>query len=102
MDKIYIITVYERMEKEEGNIPKLLHLTNIGWIASLDDAKEFVKKNVLDMWETCYNYAIISEVVEGLYKQPKQEFFYKYNMEKELYEEIERPEELKHLSGFWC
>ena len=102
MNKIYIITVYERMEKEEGKIPKLLYLTNIGWYDDFDEAEEAVKTNKCDIWETCYNYAIISEVSRGLYGSYGNEHFYKYNMEEERFEEMERPHELRHMTGFWC
>ncbi|MDN5317612.1 MAG: hypothetical protein PWR08_1737 [Thermoanaerobacterium sp.] len=51
------------------------------------------------MWETCYNYALIEKIEQGLYQADNQNrWFYKFSRETGIYEPIEEPEEVKH----WC
>ena len=71
-----------------------------GYCVDKDVAFEAVKGNACDIIETCYNYAIIEEVEEGLYIATSKKWFLKYDKEKDLYEQIEEPDFLNLYCGF--
>lgn len=64
---------------------------------TFEDAEEVVKNNMCDIWETCYNYAVIHEIGPELYPHYHSKTYYKYNREINGYEPIEEPECLKHM-----
>jgi hypothetical protein len=44
---------------------------------SLETAQEVIKNNQCDIWETCYDYALIEGIEEGLYPVfPYQELYH--------------------------
>ena len=55
-----------------------------------------------DLWETCYDYAILEPYYEGICeignKSDRQ--FFKYDREKDGYFEIDEPEGFAHVVGF--
>ena len=52
------------------------------------------------MWETIYDFAIIEEYLLGISGYNFNRWFYKYNIEKNTYELIDEPKELKHYCSF--
>lgn len=96
---IFVITVFEKCE------PNTKGFTDIGSSRSpcfrytLEEAEEVVRCNMCDIWETCYDYAVIHEIGCELYPYPHMKKFYKYNREVNGYEPIKEPECLKHM-GF--
>lgn len=97
---IYTIMVFEKLEKNKGGYPDLGSRRAVGFYADKDDAFHDVRINALDIRECAYNYALIECVEEGIYSSPTDQWFFKYNEEKGVYEEIERPDYLKHFYGF--
>ena len=63
----------------------------VGYFASLDDAKTALLHNSTDLWETCYDYACIEKVEEGLANPGELVGWYKYDREKDGYFPIETP-----------
>lgn len=94
-NKIYVIMVMHDINVEIGDrIP--------GYYFDKDIAFEAVKNNWCDVWETCYNYALIEEIEEGLYKSAAKghRWWFKFNLENKQYEEIDEPECMKKHCGF--
>lgn len=71
-----------------------------GWYMSKTDAFKAVENNMCDIWEHCYDYALIEEVVEGLYPCSRTRWFFKFDIESMTYKQIEEPEWLSRFIGF--
>lgn len=105
MDKkvIYAITVAEKLEiDEKTKFPDFGSTSVPGWYSEKEKAFKAVRENACDINETCYDYAIIEEIEEGLYNpaMKHQRWFFKFNREKDEYEEIKEPDSLSHFCGF--
>lgn len=101
--KIYAILVMTDLSyNKDLKFPDFGSECLVGYYSSKEAAFEAVKDNCCDIWETCYDYALIEEIEEGLYNPalPNQRWFFKYNAEKYCYEEIKEPEFVKHFCGF--
>lgn len=72
----------------------------VGYVASLDKAKEILENNECDICETCYNYATIENIPEGIYQYDTSPIWFKFNELEEKYEECNKPEESKNWAGF--
>lgn len=96
---IYVIMVCEKLE-EHNNLPDVGASRVVGFYTDRSDAEFAVKNNSCDIWEMCYDYAIIEEVEEGLYSLSTERSYYKYDTEDGHYHPIPEPDFMKHLSGF--
>ena len=72
----------------------------VGYYKTFEEAEDAVKENKMDICESCYLYAVIENVPEGLYQYDTEAKWYKFNMEEEKYEEFEKPECFKCMVGF--
>ncbi len=100
---IYVITMCEKLEKdEETGFPSFGSRFVPGWFANKDTAFDAVKQNASDINETCYDYAVIERIKEGLYSPAfkGERWIFKYNRETDTYEEIQEPDFLSHFCGF--
>lgn len=99
---IFVVTVFE-MCNEEDNNNKECNSINIGCTRSpcfkhtFEEAEEVVLNNIGDIWETCYDYAVIEEIDSKLYPRYITRKFYKYNQNTRGYEAIEKLECIKHM-----
>lgn len=98
--KIYTIMTFEKLECSEYGFPNFGSQNPCGWYISKTDAFKAVENNMCDIWETCYDYALIEEVVEGLYPCSRIRWFFKFDIDSKTYKQIEEPEWLSHFSGF--
>lgn len=98
MNVIYTITTCTKLEKDELGWPNLGDSRIVGWYSSLPEAELCVKENWGDIWETCYEYAIIEYVQEGLYPIT-QRWYYKWNPSTWKYEPIDEPNCIKHITN---
>ena len=92
--------MFEKLEKDKGWCPNLGSRRVVGFYANKEDAIHDVRINALDIRGCAYNYALIECVKEGIYSSPTDQWFFKYNEEKGMYEKIERPDYLKHFYEF--
>lgn len=95
-DTIFLITVFDKCEPDERWGYDIGYTRSVGWRPTFEMAEKAVKTNMCDIWETCYDYACIEELGYGLYPDPKETWFYKFNVETGCYEEIEEPVFLKN------
>lgn len=96
---MFFITVFEHLPSEE----KWLDIGNsdtVGYFDNYEDCKAALHTNRFDMHEGCYDYGVVEDISEGIYKYAKQRWFFKYDPDRDGYFEIEEPECFKHLCGF--
>lgn len=96
---IYTITCMTRLETDELGWPNFGATAFMGFYHEWDDAIEAVIENWCDINETCYTYAVIEEILPGLYAYPRPRWFYKFNIDTKMYEPISEPEFMKHIAN---
>lgn len=72
----------------------------IGWFSSIEDAREAVRKNLGDMWEGSYEYAVIETVGEGLYQTDVDFELFRFDVPTMGYKPLEVPEHMKCICGY--
>lgn len=73
----------------------------VGYAKTLAEADAWVRDNACDINEDgYYKYAVIEAIEPGIYSHPKQEFWYRWDPEKELYEGCGKPERFKQVVSF--
>ena len=97
---IYTITMLEKVENDKNGWPSFGSTDVVGYYTDLDVAIEAVSSNACDINETVYAYAVIEKVSEGVYNPSVTSYWFKYNREKDSYEPIDEPNEVKHICGF--
>lgn len=100
MNRIYMVTTFTKMEKDDLGWPNTGSSNFIGWFSTERRAREFVINNECDIWETIYDYALIEEWYEGYSGYTLSAYWYKYNREIDKYEPILAPECTKNYCGF--
>lgn len=85
MNNIFLITTISVTNNEFSSS------RTVGYLNNLNKAKEIVENNYYDLFETIYDYAVIEEVPEGIYPLYKNQFWYKWNLKEDKYEECEKP-----------
>ena len=81
--RIFFITVFEALKEVRKSIrtgePIMRRSNRVwGWFENFEDAVEIIENNISDIWEYCYEYAMIEEVPAGLYSFPRQEWWWKW------------------------
>ena len=102
-EQIYwFITVFEKAEIDNLGWPKTGPTRCWGFYKNKEDALNTLHNNMTDLWETCYDYAILEPYHEGIcgygFKGDRQ--FFKYDRKKDGYFEIDEPEGFTHVVGF--
>lgn len=64
----------------------------VGYFETLEQAEEIISKNICDIFEYFYDYAVIENIPTGIYKYDCSPKWYKWNLEKNCYEKTEKPE----------
>lgn len=70
---MYFITT---LEAKKGEIKDT---RCVGYFKTFKQAENAVINNKCDIWETCYNYAVIENIPEGLYQYDFHPTWYKYH-----------------------
>lgn len=92
MKKIYVILCMSKLEQNpRTKFPDFGSESIMGWYEDKDTAFERVRTNACDINETCYDYAIIEEVEQGLYPASMNRWFFEYKKDKGEYIQIEEP-----------
>lgn len=97
---IYTINVCERLEVDDKGWPDCGSLRTVGYYTDREYAIKAVEMNMCDIYEMCYNYAIIEKVEEGLYNPSIDTLFFKYDISTDTYKKISKPEFMEHFCGF--
>lgn len=91
---VFFITTIDVADKEN----KTFTWRTPGFRYSLEDAKEVVEKNMCDIFEYCYKYAVIEELEPYLYPERRNVWWYKWDKEKEQYCPIENNDTIEILN----
>ena len=94
--KYYFITVFDNYDAQYGP----WSMRAWGFYTHLEDAINALDKNITDLWETIYNYAVIEEYYEGISGYNFNRQFFKYDREMNSYRPIDEPKELKPYVSF--
>lgn len=78
-------------ENKEWNCEEIGSARTWGFFFNKENALEALRYNVTDMWETCYNYAILECYEEGTIAFTTSRECFKYDIEKNGYFPIETP-----------
>lgn len=100
---IYIVSVFEKCLSTASFVdyPDLGACENVGYFFDFNTADEVVRRNRCDIWEYCFNYAVITKVQPGLYPDAKIIQVYKYDLATLSYKQIQTPDILRrHGLGF--
>ena len=74
-----------------------------GYFLKYEDAKIAVINNASDIWETCYDYAIIECIPSGLYPNINREWFiFDQSLDKYIPCEPPKWDQLNYLAGSLC
>ena len=71
-----------------------------GYFSSFEDAENVVINNITDLYESCFNYVVIENIPEGLYKTDLNPHWYKYNSETDKYDKTTEPKFANNYYGF--
>ena len=104
---IYTIMCFTKLEELKTKTGKSTGFPDFGdsyiagFYTDFETAKEDVEHNACDINETCYDYAIIEKVEEGLYRPATKEarWLYQFNYLTKQYEPIDEPPFLQHICG---
>ena len=91
---VFFITTIDVIEKEN----KAFTWRTPGFRYSLEEAKEVVEGNMCDIFEYCYEYAVIEELEPYLYPERKNVWWYKWDNKKEQYCPVENNETIEILN----
>lgn len=91
----YFITVFAKYDDRGPH-----NMRCWGFYDNFNDADQAIRGNFTDMWETIYDFAVIEEYLPGISGYNFNREFYKYNINEDIYEPIDEPEELKHYVSF--
>lgn len=100
---IYVIMTMTKLEQDEKTkFPDFGSSSIVGYYFDKDKAFDAVKENACDINETCYDYALIEEIKEGLYQPAFSDcrWLFKYDKDRDRYNPMDEPEILKHFCGF--
>ena len=63
----------------------------VGYFETFEEAEKAVLENACDIWETCYNYAVIENIKPGLYQYDFHPTWYKWHKLANGYMKCEQP-----------
>lgn len=99
-DKIYwFITVFEDFDSRYG----IKGSRTWGFYSNKEEALKTLKENRTDLWEHCYDYAVLEAYHEGVsgyaFEEGRQFFIYNETMDSYL-PMSQEPEEVKYYVSF--
>lgn len=86
MDRIYTITAMSK----DGRYKRIF-----GYFFWFTFADQAVRENWSDIWETSYDWVVIEEVESGIHPINEEEWWYEYDIKKEGYFPIDKPDKYK-------
>ena len=97
---MWFITVMEKIEPSDQFLAIFGDHRTWGYYKDYDIALLALHENWTDMWETCYDYAVLERFPEGVFPYCEERYWFKYNRERDGYFEIEEPECVKPFCNF--
>lgn len=97
---MYFITVFEKLEPSDRFYAEFGLQRTWGYYPEYEWAATALHENRTDMFEYCYEYAVIEKIDYGICALAEERQWFKWNEEKRGYFEIEEPECVKHIVNF--
>ena len=98
---MWFITVFEKIAPNAMGWPEFGSSCTWGFFAERETAVQALHENWTDMWECCYDYAVIEKFDEGIsHYVPDSSQWFKFDRERGGYFEINAPECVKYLVSF--
>ena len=63
-----------------------------GYFETFKEAEKTVLNNCCDIWEAIHEYVVIEKIEDGIHQFDLSPTWYKWNLEKEEYEKVDRPD----------
>lgn len=92
----FITTI--RLSKDNVHISDIRHW---GYFSSKEECIKILHKNITDLHEYYYNYAVIEKIDSGLYSFPTEREFFEYKKELSGFFEIKEPLWARNYSNFF-
>lgn len=97
---MWFITVFENIEPDERFLAKFGLQRTWGYYKDHNTAVQALYENWTDMWEFCYDYALLEQFDEGICPYCEERQWFKYDRERNGYFEIDEPECVKRICNF--
>ena len=97
---MWFITVMKKIEPDNQFYALFGDKRTWGYYADKDTATQALHENWTDMWEGCYDYALIEKLGQGICPNCTERQWFKFERERNGYFEIEEPEYVKHIVNF--
>lgn len=88
---MYFITCMTRCEKVDGWFYGGT-IRCFGYKETLEEAEEALNNNVCDMYEYCYEYAVVEKLGPYIHPYVEDEYWFKWDDDKGGFFRIEKPE----------
>ena len=98
-EKYYFITVFQKFPSDAIHFD-IGSSRCWGFYADKDTAVKAVRENWTDLSEYLYNYAVIEEFNEGLDGWTGNRWFFKFDVKKKAFFDIDAPEAFRHAGSF--
>ena len=97
---MWFITVMEKVEQTKLGWPEFGCDRTWGFYSERETAVQALHENWTDMWETCYDYAVIEKYDEGIsHCNFDSRQWFKFDEERGGYFEIAEPKCVKHVGS---
>ena len=71
------------------------------YVLTEKEAREYVKADSELIWEEEFDHCVVEELLPGYVDPVKiKEIWFKYNKEVGVYEEVDKPEQVKNICNF--
>lgn len=97
---MYFITVFEKIKPNRTLFAELGCRRTWGYYPEYEMAVDALHRNVTDMYEGCYEYAVIEKIDYGICAICEERQWFKWNNCRQGYFEMEEPKCVKHLINF--
>lgn len=95
-DNMFFITCFEKIEINDYGFPNTGYDRTFGYVETFEIAESCLNKNMYDMHECLYDYAVVEEIGSGIHPDVRHRWFFKWDNSKEGFYIIKEPEEFKH------
>ena len=96
----WFVTTFEKIESDKSGSVDTGDIRCWGFFRDRQVAVDALHTNATDMYEFCYDYAVLEKYYEGLLGYGHERQFFRYEREKDGYFEIDEPEHLKDYFTF--
>lgn len=91
---MYFITCFQKIESDEYGLD-IGASRVMGYYSSFNSVSTVLKKNICDIQERLYRYAVVEKIEEGIYPITTGRWFYEYDEEKDGFYPIDKPKEFE-------